>query len=758
MRVLATIAFSFAAGLFLILLLPWSGWYLWASAGVGLSALALRLWAKDRRWFRRSQLLLWPLAAALVYFAVYQAAVQQPVLDRCGETNEFSATVCAWPEETGQGGKVTVRLHGFFGAKAVYYGGDEVLALEPGQQLSGAAWWQDAANIRGTELTQFTARGVYALLYQREDVSVTDGSRGGLQWLPQRAVKAFRERIAAIWDDPSVRGFLTAELTGDKTELPEGDAVAMQETGLAHLFAVSGLHCAFLVTLLGLLVPANRRRTLCAVTIPALLFYMVMVGLSPSVVRACIMQIFLLTAPLFRRGSDGLTALAAALAVILLENPFAAGSVSLQLSFAAALGMVLLAPRLNRTFTGWYRGRSRLLGGAIRFIAANLAASLGAMVFTAPLIAWYFNIFVVVAPLAGLLAVPAAGWSFMAAFVTALLGFVWLPLGRVLGWISFALVKYILWLAKGLTALPFHAVYFDNRYLIYWMAYTYIAFIGCAVTKDRRRKYAAAAVLSALMLAVSVWLGGTGRYGDMGALALDVGQGESVALWSGREAALVDCGSSNSYVDAGGVAADRLESLGLRRLRCVVVTHYHADHTNGLYELLARLPVDTLYLPDIEDEYGVRQRLEALAAEKGTDVVFVTETTRLTLGEMTLTVYPPVEAEGDLNEQGLTALATAGRFDILITGDMAGSTERQLVETYDLPDVEVLVVSHHGSRYSSDETFLRAVRPETAVISVGDNSYGHPAQETLRRLEDAGADIWRTDRQGTVRITVNGGN
>ena len=758
MRVLATIAFSFAAGLFLILLLPWSGWYLWAAAGVGLSALVLRLWAKNRRWSRRGQLILWPLATALVYFTAYQAAVQQPVLDRCGETGEFSATVCAWPEEAAHGGKVTVRLDGFFGAKAVYYGGDEVLALEPGQQLSGTARWQDAANIRGTELTQFTARGVYALLYQREDVTVTDGSRSGLQWLPQRAVRAFRQRIAAIWDDPSVRGFLTAELTGDKTELPEGDTVAMQETGLAHLFAVSGLHCAFLVTLLGLLVPANRRRTLCAVTIPALLFYMVMVGLSPSVVRACIMQIFLLTAPLFRRSSDGLTALSAALAVILLENPFAAGSVSLQLSFAAALGMVLLAPRLNRAFTGWYRGRSRLLGGAIRFISANLAASLGAMVFTTPLIAWYFNIFVVVAPLAGLLAVPAAGWSFMAAFVTALLGFAWLPLGRVLGWLSFALVKYILWTARTLTALPFHAVYFDNRYLIYWMAYTYIAFIGCAVTKDRCRKYALAAVLSALMLAVSVWLGGTGRYGDMGALALDVGQGESVALWSGREAALVDCGSSNSYVDAGGVAADRLESMGLHRLRCVVVTHYHADHTNGLYELLARLPVDTLYLPDIEDEYGVRQRLVSLAEEKGTDVVFVTDTEELTLGEMTLTVYPPVEAEGDLNEQGLTALATAGKFDILITGDMAGSTERQLAETYALPDVEVLVVSHHGSRYSSDETFLRAIRPETAVISVGDNSYGHPAQETLRRLEDAGADIWRTDRQGTVRITVNGGN
>ena len=108
MRVLATIAFSFAVGLFLILLLPWSGWYLWAAAGVGLPALVLRLWAKNRRWSRRGQLILWPLATALVYFTAYQAAVQQPVLDRCGETNEFSATVCAWPEETGQGGKVTV--------------------------------------------------------------------------------------------------------------------------------------------------------------------------------------------------------------------------------------------------------------------------------------------------------------------------------------------------------------------------------------------------------------------------------------------------------------------------------------------------------------------------------------------------------------------------------------------------------------------------------------------------------------------------
>ena len=153
----------------------------------------------------------------------------------------------------------------------------------------------------------------------------------------------------------------------------------------------------------------------------------------------------------------------------------------------------------------------------------------------------------------------------------------------------------------------------------------------------------------------------------------------------------------------------------------------------------------------------MRERLESLAAERGTAVRYVTGVTTLPLGGGTVTVYPPVQDGGDLNELGLTALATAGDFDLLITGDMSGGTERKLVETYTLPDVEVLVVSHHGSRHSSDERFLQAITPQAAVISVGDNSYGHPSQETMQRLRDVGAEIWRTDTQGTVRITVNGG-
>ena len=146
----------------------------------------------------------------------------------------------------------------------------------------------------------------------------------------------------------------------------------------------------------------------------------------------------------------------------------------------------------------------------------------------------------------------------------------------------------------------------------------------------------------------------------------------------------------------------------------------------------------------------------ALARELDIPVTMVTDTYQFPMGQAMLTIYPPVGA-GDLNEQGLTFLCSAGDFDALITGDMAGNTEKKLVERVDLPDIEVRVVGHHGSRYSSTDAFLQQVRPETAIISVGDNGYGHPTQEAMDRLSRNGAAVYRTDRQGNVLVTVNGG-
>ncbi len=757
MRLLATIAFSFSGAVLLWALLPTGGWMLWCAAALAPVGLLFLRW-RERKWARFVTVIALSAAVGLCYCVGYDAVRCAGVRQLCGGTQPFAATVCDWPQETAYGAKVTVVLEGQKGVKAVYYGDDSALDLRPGNRIAGDARWQDAGRIQDSDVTTFTARGVFVLLYGKGDIAVTPGSEGSLRWWPQRAARYLKETVGRVWTDPTVAGLITGMLTGDKSGISQADYATMRETGMAHLFAVSGLHCGFLVALLQLIPLPRRLRFLGnGLTILVLLFYMCMVGLTPSVVRACVMQIFFLVGTIIRKDDDPLTSLAAALLVILIGNPYAAASVSLQLSFGAMLGLLKISPRLYEVILPPQRGAKSLLYRIKAIFVGNFCSVVGATVFTAPLTALYFGMLSVVSPLTGIFAVPLAGYGFGAAFAAAVLGMIWLPLGQAAGKIAAFLMVGILAFGRLLQRIPYHAVYFSGRLLWAWLVYVYALFIGCTLTKEGRRKYAAAAALATVSLAAVVLLTALdSRRGDMTVAVLDVGQGESVALLSGDAAAVMDCGSSNSFIRAGEVAVQQLESMGIRRLDAVIVSHFHADHTNGLETLLQRVPVETLYMPDIEDDYGVRERLAALAAEKGIGVVWVKEWRRLPFGEGTLTIFPPVGV-GDMNEQGLSLLAGAGSFDILITGDMAGATERALAERYALPDVEVLVVSHHGSAGSSDADFLAAISPETAVISVGKNDYGHPSSQAMLRLTGAGAEIYRTDVNGTVRISAERG-
>ena len=758
MRLLATIAFSFAGAVLLSVLLPVGGWELWCAGALLPVGLLFLRW-RQRKWARFVTVIALSAAVGLCYRVGYDAYRCAPVRQRCGGgAQPFAATVCDWPQETDYGAKVTVLLEGQKGVKAVYYGDSKALSLVPGNRIAGDARWQDAGRIQDSDVTTFTARGVFVLLYGRGEAQTEPGTEGSLRWWPQRAGRYLKETVARVWNDPTAAGLVTGMLTGDKSGIAEADYATMRETGMAHLFAVSGLHCGFLVALLQLIpLPGKRRFLGNGLTILVLLFYMCMVGLTPSVVRACVMQIFFLVGTIIRKDDDPLTALAASLLLILLCNPYAAASVSLQLSFGAMLGLLKLTPRLYEVLLPPTRGAKTRKYRVKAFFMGNFCSVVGATVFTAPLTALYFGMVSLVSPVSGILAVPLAGYGFGAAFVSAVLGMLWLPLGQFTGRIAAVLLLGILALGRLLQKIPYHAVYFTGRLLWPWLAYVYALFIGCTLTREGRRKYAAATALTLVSLAAVLLVTALdSRRGDMNVAVLDVGQGESVALLSGDAAALMDCGSSNSFIRAGEVAVRQLESMGVRRLDAVIVSHFHADHANGLETLLRRMPVETLYLPDIEDEYGVKERIEALAAEKGIGVVPVERLQRISFGEGTLTVFPPVGV-GDMNEQGLSLLASAGSFDALITGDMAGSTERALTERYRLPDVEVLVVSHHGSAGSSDADFLAAISPETAVISVGKNDYGHPSYQAMLRLTGAGAEIYRTDENGTVRISAERG-
>ena len=744
MRRLAAFAGGFSLGVFLAQYLLRDGWILaFAGAVLGLGVLSTLL---PREWRRRGVIICAALALGLGWSWLYARQVQRPAQLKAERTEAFAATLCGYAWETDFGARAEVRLEGVPG-RAALYAGRELLDLAPGQTVSGTARFRDAARIRDEDITVFTSKGVFLLAYARGGLEAGEGTRHSLRWFPARLGRAMKERIGALYSGDAA-GFLTAILTGDRGEVSEKAYTALAEAGLSHILAVSGMHCGFLMALAGFLLPSRKLQALLG--IPLLAFYAVLTGGSPSVLRACVMLSLPLLAILVRRENDGPTSLLTALFLILLANPFAAASVSLQLSFAAMAGILWLTPKLYKGLTG-----EKKRGRVFRFLAVTFSTSMGAMVFTMPLSAYYFGAVVLIAPLSSALCLWAGTWAFTFGLLSVFVSFFHPPLGALLALPARLGAEYMLFAAGLLSRIPCHAVYTANPYVKYWLAYAYALFAAAYLARRTgRRKYALASVLTALTLVLTVRLGEARFRSDLDALVLDVGQGQSVALASGGAFALVDCGSANSWKDPGETAARQLAAMGCKRLDFLLLTHYDKDHVSGVTGLLERLEVGTLLVPEAEDGAGLQTVVLSAAGEHGATVRFVTAEERLDFGRGTLTVYPPLGNGGD-NDRGLSVLASAGENDFLITGDMDAATEKKLLETYDLPDVEALVAGHHGSKYACSQALLEAVRPETACVSVGSNSYGHPADETLLRLARRGCEIYRTDLHGTIHLSWN---
>ena len=234
------------------------------------------------------------------------------------------------------------------------------------------------------------------------------------------------------------------------------------------------------------------------------------------------------------------------------------------------------------------------------------------------------------------------------------------------------------------------------------------------------------------------------RLDDFRFTAVDVGQGQCLILQQDGKYYMVDCGG-----DTGDKAADKASQLllsqGVFHLDGLIITHYDEDHAGGVQQLLSRIPADTVYMPVTEGDNRIRDEL----MQKYENKIQLVETETL-LKDVDITMYPSENRE-DANESSLCILFQPEDCDILITGDRSFDGEAELMEAVDLPDLEIIVAGHHGSKTSTSWDLLNETRPDVAIISVGaDNRYGHPTWETLERLELFGCGVYRTDLEGTI--------
>ncbi|MCL2402254.1 MAG: ComEC/Rec2 family competence protein, partial [Oscillospiraceae bacterium] len=444
--------------------------------------------------------------------------------------------------------------------------------------------------------------------------------------------------------------------------------------------------------------------------------------------------------------------------------PYSAGSIGLQLSFSATVGLILFTPRIHLVFTNALR-RTKLYDKSIRahvlrVITSSLSTTFGAILLTIPLTAIHFGRVAIASPITNLLTLWAVSIAFTFGMVASVLGFIFMPLGAVVAYPVTIAARYTLDVARAMATLPFASVYSSNTMIVAWLVYVYAMFITFTVfLRARVRQYLCPACLAVIALCVVLLI--TPLVSEASAIdgkavtVLDVGQGQSIVITSGEYTVMIDCGSMSGE-RAGAIAHEFLMNQGRTTIDVLILTHFHSDHVNGVEYLLTRTSVAAMAIPDPDGSYmsHVAHDMIDFARRRGTDIIYVTETLQISLGDAVLMLYPPLD-EGDENERGLSILSMCGMSDFraLVTGDMNAASERALLRFAHIPQIDMLVVGHHGSRRSTSEELLYVTRPSLAVISVGRNSFGHPTYEVLTRLEAHGIPVLRTDISGNVTVT-----
>lgn len=245
---------------------------------------------------------------------------------------------------------------------------------------------------------------------------------------------------------------------------------------------------------------------------------------------------------------------------------------------------------------------------------------------------------------------------------------------------------------------------------------------------------------------------------------LDVGQADSMLLQlpNGNEwdYVLIDAGTGQTEE----ALVSWLQEQGVTDITAVIATHPHEDHIGGMDAVLEAIPVESLYMPEVKESLTpttrcYEQMLDAAEAQqvqavKGQSGVTVYEEDGV---KLELVGPEPQKEYDDLNEYSLVAKLTVGRKSFLFTGDSSEQAEADMIEAGEDLKADVLKIGHHGSSTATTKAFLQAVNPQVAVISCGkDNSYGHPHEETMQRLQEKAMTIYRTDEDGTILATCDG--
>lgn len=545
-------------------------------------------------------------------------------------------------------------------------------------------------------------------------------------------------------------GLLPGLAIGDETAVTPSLDAAMKASSLSHLTAVSGANCALVI---GLVFAAARllglpRRTRVVVAGAALLAFVVLVGPGASVVRAAAMATVMLIGLARGRPADGVPALALAVVVLLVHDPWLGRDYGFALSVLATAGLLVLAAPLARTLGRWMP----------RSLALALAVPAAAQLACQPVL-------VLLAPSLPLHGVPANLLAEPAAPVATVLGCLacavlpWAPwLGEVLvrlAWVPSAWIAQVASVASGLpgAALPWAPGSLG-------VVLCALVLVAVAVLVSVRRKSPVLAAVAAGVLAIGVvvyagvlagaWIARVASIPpDWVLAACDVGQGDALLVRDGEVVAMIDVGREPEP------AAACLDRLGVGRVQLLVLSHFDADHVGGLPGVVSRVERALVQRPVREAD----ERTLGLLDDAGVPVERAHAGLTGSLGRLRWRLlWPPGPGSGageeDTGNAGsLTVEVEGRRLRAIFLGDLGETAQDALLATRTVRPVDVVKVGHHGSADQSPALYA-ALSARLGLLSVGErNGYGHPTRSALRMLAQVGTAVARTDQQGMLLVS-----
>ncbi len=621
-----------------------------------------------------------------------------------------------------------------------------------------------ATNPGGFDYRRYLASiGVSGRIYLNgaSDIQLSGQKGGGYLYRIGYVIKNKVIDIISCSLDKNQAGLLEGMLIGYKEGLDENAFTAFSKAGLTHIMVASGMNVAFIILPFTFIFKKLRLSSLKAniITIFILVLFVFVTGFSASVVRAVIMGMIILAGRIIMREPDIYTSISASALILLIMNPYTLFDIGFQLSFGATLSLVMFYPQI-KPFT-----ECKYIPDVI---SDTLAATVAAQIGVIPVTLYYFNNFSTFSIISNILVVPLVEFVTIIGFIMVFTGLLNIYLAVIIGYINNTFLSFILFVTEVTSKIPFSLLKLPTptlgMVLFYYLFIIYLFkgrnyFKGKKYTKHLKR---------AIIILIIIMFGAKSLVPKpLEITYLDVGQGDSTFIRTAHGTKiLIDGGgreaNSKSEFDIGeSVMVPYILDRGTKKVDMVIASHGHSDHTEGLEAVLRELSVGTVIVPET-DGRGF-EKIYSICKEKNILVIKCKQGDRINLDNETIfEVLNPLShktdsiAQEDLNESSLVLKLVYKNVKVLFTGDSGvPSEERMLKQGLDLK-ADIIKVGHHGSPGSSSIDYIKAVKPEYGVVSVGRNNFGHPSQFVIDSFQENGTKLFRTDESGAVIATSYG--